>query len=304
MHTIKPTSGNPLLPGIGLCDPHVRIFDDKAYLYATHDRGPDNTTFAMDDWWIWSSDDLVKWQHESTILPEQTYYGRRDASCWAVDAMDRNGKYYFYFSRGPENVGVMVADSPIGPWHDPLGKPFLAKGLVPTEIRDPALFTDDDGSGYIAFGTFDFFIARLGVDMISLAESPRRIVVHEPTGPYGDGMTDDKPYLHKRNGVYYLSWGCYYATSASVYGPYQCHGSIIRADRVSPTMSYNDDRPVDFDRHGSFFEWRGQWFFICNETGLSRNPYYRDSTISYVTYNENGDIEPIYITEAGVKAVK
>ena len=25
---------------------------------------------------------------------------------------------------------------------------------------------------------------------------------------------------HKENGTYYLSWGCFYATSTSVYGPF------------------------------------------------------------------------------------
>lgn len=28
-------------------------------------------------------------------------------------------------------------------------------------------------------------------------------------GPCGDGNTDDKPFLHKNAGTYYLSWGCF-----------------------------------------------------------------------------------------------
>ena len=53
-------SGNPILQGRGVCDPHVRIFGDKAYLYATHDKAPDSADFVMEDWWIWSSPDLVQ----------------------------------------------------------------------------------------------------------------------------------------------------------------------------------------------------------------------------------------------------
>ncbi|MFW6146273.1 MAG: hypothetical protein ACOC7R_02960 [Planctomycetota bacterium] len=48
-------TGNPLIGGRGVADPHVRIFGDRAYMYATHDRSPDNDRFIMEDWWVWSS---------------------------------------------------------------------------------------------------------------------------------------------------------------------------------------------------------------------------------------------------------
>jgi hypothetical protein len=297
---VKRTSGNPILPGRGICDPHIRIYNDRAYLYATHDRSPESDGFAMDEWWIWSSPDLVDWQHECTIRPEETYYGQPDSSCWAVDAMEKYGKHYFYFSRGPKTIGVMEGESPVGPWRDPLGKPLLAEGSVLTAIRDPGLFKDDDGTCYIVFGTWDFYIARLNEDMISLAEPPRLITIKDPEGPYGKGKTDDKAYLHKRAGIYYLSWGCYYGMSESVYGPYECCGSIVQRDRIVPSLHYHGKHDIDFDRHGSFFEWRGQWYFTCNEMGLTQSTIFRDSSISYVNYLEDGRIEPIYITEEGV----
>jgi hypothetical protein len=295
-------SGNPILPGIGLCDPHVRIYGDRAYLYATHDKGPDYGRFTMDDWWIWSSPDLVHWKHECTIRPEETYYGKPDSDCWAVDAMERDGKHYFYFSRGPNNIGVMEADSPGGPWRDPLGKPLLAEGSVDTAIRDPGLFKDEDGECYIVFGTWNFYIARLNEDMVSPTEQPRAITIANPEGPYGHGKTDDKPYLHKHNGVYYLSWGCFYAMSDCVYGDYACKGSIIVEENVDPSLRYLR-KPITFDRHGSFFEWRGGWYFICNEMGRTQNEFFRDSSISYVHYRGNGEIEPVRITPGGVSGV-
>ena len=293
------TTGNPILPGIGLCDPHVRIYDDHAYLYATHDKSPENTDFVMEDWWIWSSPDLVNWRHECTIRPEETYFGQPDSSCWAGDAMERDGKHFFYFSRGPKDIGVLAGDTPIGPWHDPLGKPLLAAGLLPTEIRDPGLFKDDDGECYIVFGTWDFYIARLNEDMISLAEPPRPLSIINPEGPYGKGKLDDKPNLHKRNDIYYLSWGCYYGMSASPYGPYACCGSIIVAENVAPELRYKHQH-ITHDRHGSFFAWRGQWYFICNEMGLTQSMYFRDSSIHTVNYAADGRIRPVQITTAGV----
>ncbi|MCE5328246.1 MAG: family 43 glycosylhydrolase [Planctomycetaceae bacterium] len=296
----QPLSGNPILPGRGVCDPHIRIYDDTAYLYATHDKSPDNHAFVMDDWWIWSSRDLVNWVHESSVRPQDTYYGKPDASCWAVDAIARGGKHYFYFSRGPHEIGVMEADTPVGPWRDPLKKPLIAQGQYAQDSRDPGLCLDDDGHAYIVFGTFEFLIARLNDDMISLAEEPRVLQINNPEGPYGKGKTDDKPYIHKRAGVYYLSWGCYYGMSDSIYGPYDCRGSFIQAQNVAPALQYKNG-DITYDRHGSFFEWRKQWYFICNDMSRINNPCFRDSALCYVSYRPNGEIEPVRIEEEGVR---
>ncbi len=299
MRDERKRSGNPIIPGRGVCDPHIRIHGDRAYLYATHDKSPDNPGFVMDDWWIWSSPDLVKWTHECTIGPENTYFGKPDSSCWAVDAIERNGRHYFYFSRGPREIGVLAADSPVGPWYDPLRKPLVAEDTAATEARDPGLFRDDDGEYYIVFGTWDFYLARLGAGMDTLAEPPRRIAIRNPEGPYGKGKTDDKPYLHKRNGIYYLSWGCFYGMSDDLHGPYECRGSILLEENVAPELRYKHCN-ITHDRHGSFFEWRGQWYFVCNEMGVTQNGFFRDSSISYVNYGPGGEILPIRITREGV----
>lgn len=68
-------------------------------------------------------------------------------------------------------------------------------------------------------------MAKLGKDMISLAETPRLVTVHNAYGPFGANKTDDKPFLHQNAGVYYLSWGCFYATATNPYGPYTYQGT-------------------------------------------------------------------------------
>jgi hypothetical protein len=297
-----------------VCDPQVRIYDDQVYMYSTHDTSPDNKFFHMDDWQVWHSADLVGWELVSTLKPEQTYFGKPSSQCWATDAARRNGKYYFYFSMGPTDIGVIEGPSPAGPWRDPLGKPLIAKGQVKTESRDPGILQEPDGTSYIVFGTFDYYIARLNDDMISLAEEPRLIKIENPEGPYGKGKTDDKPFLHKREGKYYLSWGCYYGLSDSPYGPFACKGSIITPDRLSAEFRDETNRtgrfapppqfaPKDWlglDRHGSFFELFGQWYFICNDQALpGSTPYFRNSVLSYVRYRNNGEIDPVRITTTG-----
>lgn len=149
--TADAQGGNPINPGIGLTDPHVVIYGDRAYIYATHDFSPDTKGFLMKDWWVWSSGDLVNWQQEGTLRPEDTFLKRPFTQCWATFGASKHGKYYWYFSAGPTEIGVVVADAPAGPWQDPLGRPPVAKGLTPTEQRDPDILMDDDGQAYLEF---------------------------------------------------------------------------------------------------------------------------------------------------------
>ncbi len=58
---------NPIVPDVGMADPHIRIYNNKAYLYATRDADRNAKDFMMPDWKIWSSDDLIHWTLERTI---------------------------------------------------------------------------------------------------------------------------------------------------------------------------------------------------------------------------------------------
>ena len=291
-------AANPILPNIGVCDPQVRVFDGQVYLYATHDYSPDNKYFRMDDWWAWSSDDLVGWKYGCTLKPEQTYIGQPFHDCWATDAASKNGRYYWYFSAGQNDIGVVEAPTPVGPWSDPLGKALVPKGLTPTEQRDPGILMDDDGANYLVYGTFDFYLVRLGEDMTSLAEKPRHIELDTKFGPYGAGRTDDKPFLHQRGGKYYLSWGCYYAMADNPYGPYTYKGSVITPESTDAQFLKPD---LTAARHGSFFEFNGQWYFICNDFSQpGTHGSYRNSILSYVHYRENGEMAPVHINANGV----
>ena len=295
-------AANPIVPNRGLNDPHIHVFNDRAYVYASHDRSATNKTFTMDDWWIWSSPDLVRWTNECVIKPEQTYIGRPFTGCWATDAAFRNGKYYFYFSEKNRQAGVLVADSPAGPWRDPLGQPLLEDSLTPTHEYDICVFQDDDGVPYIIFGVWDYYIARLNDDMISLAEKPRLLQLDRKFGPYGEGKTDDKPNLHKANGRYYLTWGCFYAMAEHIYGPYQFKGSVMDTNTsfapgyASPTWP---NGPLQ-GRHGNYFTWHGQWYFTYCDISQSGNRYFRDAFISYVHYRASGEIAPIRVDGTGV----
>ena len=297
---------NPIVPNQGLNDPHIHIFNDTAYVYASHDKSANNKKFIMEDWWVWSSPDLVNWTKESVLKPQDTYIGKDFTSCWATDVAYKNGKYYWYFSEGNQQTGVVVGDSPVGPWRDPLGKPLLMSELTPTDEYDMAIF-EENGAHYIIFGVWEYYIAKLNDDMISLAEKPKKLIVNNPRGPYNlDGKnlekpTDDKPFVHKYNGKYYLSWGCFYAMADNLYGPYDYKDTVIKQESFAegydaPTW------PTGFlqGRHGSFFEWNNQWYYAYCDISQTGNRYFRDTFISYVHYKENGEMATIRVDGVGV----
>jgi arabinoxylan arabinofuranohydrolase len=298
---------NPIIPNMGVNDPHIRIIDGKAYLSASHDKSIENKQFIMEDWQLWSSDDLVSWKLESTLKPEQTYIGKPFTGCWATDIVKRNGKFYWYFSEKNLQTGVVVADSPAGPWTDPLGKPLLSSQKTPTHEYDMGIIQDNKGDFYIVFGVWDYYIAKLNEDMISLAEEPRLISIKNPLGPYNlDGNntkmpTDDKPFIHSYNGKYYLSWGCFYAMAENIYGPYEYKGSILEKESFAPGYD-SPTWPTGFKqgRHGSFFEWHNQWYFAYCDISQTGNRYFRDTFISYIHYKQNGEMATIRVDGIGV----
>ncbi|MEN8764607.1 family 43 glycosylhydrolase [Wenyingzhuangia sp.] len=297
---------NPIVPNKGLNDPHIHVFNDTAYVYASHDKSINNNKFVMEDWWVWSSPDLVSWTQRSVLNPKDTYIGKEFSRCWATDVAQKGDKYYWYFSEGNEQTGVVVGDSPVGPWTDPIGAPFLSSDLTPTHEYDISIL-EDNGEHYVFFGVWDYYVAKLSEDMISLAESPKKVIINNPRGPYNiDGEnnkmpTDDKPFVHKHNGKFYLSWGCFYAVSDNLYGPYDYVDSVIKEKSFaegyeSPTW------PNGFlqGRHGSFFEWHNQSYFAYCDISQTGNRWFRDTFISYVHYKENGEISPIRVDGVGV----
>jgi hypothetical protein len=89
--------------------------------------------------------------------------------------------------------------------------------------------------------------------------------------------------------------------SDNLYGPYDYIDTIIKESSFAegydaPTW------PNGFlqGRHGSFFEWHNQWYFVYCDISQTGNRYFRDAFISYVHYKENGEMDVIRVDGVGV----
>ena len=88
--------------------------------------------------------------------------------------MSRNGQYSLFFTGAGGGVPQRHAAAMEGP---------------PGQAADHQLnahaghtLQEKDGTSYIVFGCWDFYIAKLNEDMISLAETRRKILVNRKIG--------------------------------------------------------------------------------------------------------------------------
>ena len=272
--TIKLSADNPLIKGVGMSDPHIRVFNDTVYLYCGHDTHPDDKTWVMKEWRVFRSVDLINWEQVSTISTKDNYMPDNSTDCWAGDAAMRNGEYYFYFSDRKRGIGVMQADRPGAHYVDALGKSLVSP------MHDPTILIDDDPdkTPYMVYGDKegDYHVVRLNDDMISIAEKPKPLIIKGKEWEAAP-IWMDKNYVFKHNDKYYLSWGRDYAVSDNIYGPYQCVGSV------------GNGHNLDEYAHGSFF-WRNGQFYHCWCYYIRPGYKYRETIISYCHIDDDGNI--------------
>lgn len=297
---IRTTGGNPLIHE-GSADPSVRVFNDRIYVYSSHDFSPENEFWIMKDWKVYSSADLVNFTDHGIALKGKDISWAIDPDhCWAPDCIGKNGKYFFYFPLSDKEgiwkgkIGVGVSDQPCGPFKDPLGHPLIDDNDKPRDYNggfyniDPAVFTDNDGRSYLFWGNGVCFMAELSEGMISFKSGMQTIVIENHKG-YTEG-----PFVWKRNDMYYLLYSrsggtaydvLNYATSKNVFGPYQYRGTII-----GHGMKGNE--------HGSVFLFKGQWYVAYHD--LFPTDKYRKTCLEVIHYRKNGEIVQVYPTREGV----
>lgn len=168
------SNGNPISPCVFCADPTALEFEGRLYVYGSNDsqqflvnnKQGSNGYGAIKSLVVFSTDDMVNWTFHGTIDVGKlcSSWGWRFAASWAPSVTWRvgtNGKneFFLYFANSGGSVGVLTANSPIGPWKSPLSKPLIdgdTPGVAPCNwIFDPGVVIDDNGTGWIAFGGGD-----------------------------------------------------------------------------------------------------------------------------------------------------
>ena len=281
----KPQTMNmPLVQTKYTADPAPYVHGDTIYLYTTHDED-DAEGFKMKDWLLYTSTDMVNWQDHGAVasLKDFPWY-KGDNGAWAECVVERNGKWYMYCPIHGNGIGVLVADSPFGPFKDPIGKPLVWRTEHWSDI-DPSVWIDNDGRAYMYWGNPHTYCVELNEDMISTK---------------GDIMTMDKiedyqegPWIWKRGDWYYLAFastccpeGIGYAMSKSPTGPWEHKGHIM------------DHTPRTRGNHPGIIEFKGKWYCLGLTYDLfrlesSRHAERRCCMAAEMTYNADGTIKEL-----------
>jgi arabinoxylan arabinofuranohydrolase len=211
---------NPLVQTIYTADPAPVVHDGVCYLYTSHDEDLlVKNFFTMKDWRCYSSTDMVNWTDHGAVATLHDFKwagsgwgGGFENGAWAVQCIERDGKWYLYCPLQGRGIGVLVStNGPFGPFTDPIGKPLIAGNHI-----DPTVFIDDDGQAYLCWGNPKCWYAKLNKEMISLDTSIGNtgLGVHDMTvEAFGKRSKVDRerptsyeegPWLYQRNGLYYL----------------------------------------------------------------------------------------------------
>lgn len=93
MSAIEPAMAqNPIVQTIHTADPAPMVWNDRLYLYTTHDADG-STWFTMDNWRLYSTNDMVNWTDHGVILSYTDFvWAKGDA--WAAQCIERDGKFY------------------------------------------------------------------------------------------------------------------------------------------------------------------------------------------------------------------
>ena len=284
----------PLFQTKYTADPSPLVVGDTLFLYTSHDASPEDIPdpnerssagFFMYDWLLWSTTDMVNWTEHGAVASLKDFPWRsRDNGAWAIQTVERNGKYYLYAPLHGHGIGVLMSDSPYGPFKDPLGKPLVWQREHWNDI-DPSVFTDDDGQAYMYWGNPHCYYARLNDDMISLKDS----IVQLPHIPnYQEG-----PWFYKRAGHYYLGFATTccpealgYAMSDSPTGPWEWKNYIM-----TPTQRDRGNHPGICDYKGHSYVFGQDYDLMHLDTYVHHER--RTVSASEITYNADGTIQEI-----------
>ena len=133
---------NPMTTQRFGADPGWMVYDGRLYIYTTNDAfeyqnngNMQENTYNSGTINCVSTADMVNWTDHGAI-PVADRNGRTTngaakwaGAAWAPDAcwktINGKDKFFLYFANSAGGIGVLTADSPTGPWKDPLGHALL-----------------------------------------------------------------------------------------------------------------------------------------------------------------------------------
>lgn len=330
-------NSNPLICQDFGADPYAMVYGDRVYFYMTADAFEydkdgtiiENSYGKIQSIHVISTDDMVNFTDHGCI----PVAGKNGVAKWANNSwapaaawknIDGKDKFFLYFADAGGGIGVVMADSPTGPFTDPLGKGLIRRDMPNCGnvlwLFDPAVLVDDDGQAYIYFGggvpegkvsdPGTGRVAKLGADMISIE---------------GEAVALDVPYLFEDSGIHKYKDKYYYtycsnwqvdAAGTEKYG--------FRNAEIVSLVSDNPMGPFEFkevilanpgtvfglhgNNHHAVFTFNDKWYITYHartlEKAMGVEKGYRSTHIEEFQMGEDGAIGRILMTWMGREQLK
>jgi arabinoxylan arabinofuranohydrolase len=302
---------NPIIQTVYTADPAPMVYNGKVYVYTSHDEDETvNNFFTMLDWRCYSSSDMVNWTDHGSVASLKDFgWSDKTNGAWAPQCIERNGKFYLYCPVHGDGIGVLVSDSPTGPFKDILGKRLVDSDHIWNDI-DPTVFVDDNGQAYLYWGNPTLYYVKLNDNMISYDRSIGKngiVSAEMATESFGKNKAQDGkhltnytegPWIYKRKNLYYMVYAAAgipeyiaYSTAPSATGPWTYRGIIMGRH---PGLA--------FTNHPGIVDFKGNSYFFYHNQGLPGGEGFRRSVcVEQFKYNADGSIPLITPTKEGVK---
>ena len=310
-----------LFPNDYMADPSANVFNDKLYIYPSHDWDSgeafddDGGHFQMKDYHVLSidGDPMTAPVTDHGVILDVNEVPWAEKQMWDNDVVEKDGKYYLIFSakdyNGVFHLGVAVADRPEGPFRP---QPVPIRGSYSI---DPCVFKDDDGEIYCYFGgiwggqlqwykdnkalkneylpsgkenPLPSRVARMTADVLQFAEQSRPVLVVDEAG---EPLKADDPHrffeaswMHKYQGRYYFSYSTgdtHLLCYAVGDNPYGPF--TYRGELLQPVVGWTT--------HHSIVEYQGKWYLFHHDCVPSNGvTWLRSLKVLPLQYDTFGDM--------------
>lgn len=299
-------AANPIITEMFTADPAPLVVGDTVYLYCGQDEAPNDRHhgYVLKRWVCFSSKDMKNWKFESSPL-KPTDFAWSSGEAWASQAVEREGKFYFYVSLQhaalrSKAIGVAIADSPTGSFADARGSALISNEMTSvTKIRyddiDPTVWIDGNGQAWLFWGNQKCYYAKLKANMTEL-DGEIHIIPDAQVPRFTEA-----PWIHKHGDTFYLSYASgfpetiSYSTATSLSGPWIPRGLLAEGAFNSNTI------------HQGIITFKGRhWFFYHNgamqhDSKLGIGSSHRRSVcVDEIFYNPDGTLRRVVQTSEGV----
>lgn len=328
---------NPLMTQRFGADPYAMVYEDRVYFYMTADSFErdaagnikENSYSTINKINVISTDDMINFTDHGSVYAA----GAGGAAKWARNSwapaaawkmIDGKPKFFLYFADAGGGIGVLTADSPTGPFTDPLGKGLITRDMPNCGnvlwLFDPAVLVDDDGKAYIYFGggvpqdkisaPGTGRVAQLGDDMISIV---------------GEAVALDVPYLFEDSGIHKYGNKYYYtycsnwqvdAEGTAKYGFVNAEIISMESDSPMGPFVFKEkilENPGKYcglygNNHHCVFSFKDEWYITYHTRMLEKKMGiehgYRATSVDKFEMGADGTIGVIKQTTNGRQQLK